>query len=159
MIVLNEQTIKTDIDNWIKEDTIRQQKEDYKKSMSYSVSQYLQSMDYWSHLATIRAHFKLNSANANTLMDRASKHPHIRKIFWVLESDINSYNHLHVLLYWVDNDNDMKAMRGRLNTAMGFKPNSGVVGYIDKIEQEKLRGICNYTCKHINTNSIYGFHL
>ena len=53
----------------------------------------------------------------------------------------------------------MKAARGRINNMLGAKYDSGLVGHVALVEQNKVRGAINYACKYINTNSAYGFEL
>ena len=56
-------------------------------------------------------------------------------------------------------DTDMKAIRGRLNNMLGAKYNSQLVGYVDKLDQSKIKGAINYTCKYVNVNNAYGFEI
>jgi len=160
MIVLKQQDVKTEIDNWIKEDTIRQQNVAKRNTLSYHIADYVEALGEWTHIATIRPpHFALNIQNSSTLMKRLHQHDHILKVFWTLEKDTSRKNHLHVLLQYIDRDNNMKDVIGRLNNMMGAKYDSGLVGYVDFIDQSKLRGSINYCCKYINVNSAYGFEV
>tara|TARA_A100001015_G_scaffold155777_1_gene172900 strand:+ start:571 stop:969 length:399 start_codon:yes stop_codon:yes gene_type:complete len=129
-------------------------------TLSYHIADYVEGMGNWSHIATVRPpNYRLNETNSSTLMKRLYSDRFIRKVFWVLEKDTSKLNHLHLLLDYIDMDNDMKAIRGRLNIMLGAKRDSQLVGFVDKVEQSKVKGAINYACKYINVNSAYGFEL
>tara|TARA_R100001440_G_scaffold66276_1_gene87277 strand:+ start:385 stop:783 length:399 start_codon:yes stop_codon:yes gene_type:complete len=129
-------------------------------TLSYHIADYVEGMGNWTHIATVRPpNYRLNTVNSNTLMKRLHSHKFIHKVFWALETDTSRMNHLHLLLEYIDMDTDMKAIRGRLNNMLGAKYNSQLVGYVDKLDQSKIKGAIKYTCKYVNVNNAYGFEI
>lgn len=129
-------------------------------TLSYHIADYVEELADWTHIATIRPHnYILNIENSSSLMKRLHSHKLVRNVFWVLEKDTSRFNHIHLLMEYLDLDTNMKDARGRVNNMLGAKYDSGLVGHIDLIDKSKIKGAINYACKYINTNSAYGFEV
>jgi hypothetical protein len=126
------------------------------KAYNNEIYNYVTSLDGWSHTATVRPPFRLSTKYAYKLMDRLFEDSKIYKVFWCKETDSNwGYSHLHLLLQHSFTDiDDMKFMIKLLNNQLGYKSNSMIVGYIDKVRD--VKAYTRYMCKHITPNSAFG---
>lgn len=117
---------------------------------------YVVSVDGWSHTATVRPPYRLSTKYAFKLMDRLFADGNINKLFWCREMDNNwGYSHLHLLIdHNLTEYTDMKWFRGLLNNQLGYKTNSEIVGYVDKLRN--VKAYTRYMCKKITPNSAYG---
>ena len=122
-------------------------------AIGYKYADWIKGME-WSHTATLSPHkYRLNEHNSFNLCQRLHRHKYINKVFYVMETDRTKFNHLHLLLDTTFMDRDMTELRYKLNTILGYKEDSGVMQYVDKIRS--TTGVCNYVMKHMKYNEVY----
>lgn len=126
-------------------------------TISTPIYNYVTSLEDWNMVATIRPHFRLSTKYSFRLMDKLFNSKSINKVFWCKESDKNfGWSHLHLLLDTdvIFSDNNMKLNMQLLNTDMGYKKDSMLVGHVDKVRD--VNNYMRYMCKHISKDSAYG---
>jgi hypothetical protein len=105
----------------------------------------------WSHIVTIRRHFKLSEIYAQGLCQNiVKKSKDVSRLFYSLENDRqDNMNHLHLLI----EANDTKLSRSKLAHLAGFGNNPKAISSLQDVESKEA--VAMYVTKYIGKPDVY----
>lgn len=105
----------------------------------------------WSHIATIRLHYKLTETSAQRLGQRIISSPkEINRLFYSVEKDsYDNMNHMHLLL----ESTNHTLSRKDVAQAAGLSRNPKAISFIQEVDSKKA--VSKYTTKYIGNPNVY----
>lgn len=105
----------------------------------------------WSHIVTIRLHYKLTEISAQRLGQRIISSPkEINRLFYSVEKDsYDNMNHMHLLL----ESTNCTLSRKDVAQAAGLSRNPKAISFIQEVDSKKAVSI--YTTKYIGNPNVY----
>lgn len=105
----------------------------------------------WSHMITIRLHFRLSEVSAYNLCKRLFKGSrHINKLFYSVEKDRqDDMNHMHLLV-----DSKWTTLRrDQLASAAGFKDYPNAISFIENVKSKEAVSL--YATKYLDKKGVF----
>lgn len=105
----------------------------------------------WSHIVTIRLHYRLSELSAQKLGERLIQGSKaVRRLYYSVEKDRqDNMNHMHLLI----ESTDANLTREKVAAAAGLSKNPKAISFIQKVDSKEA--VSMYATKSIGRNDVY----